>query len=428
MYTIDQYNPVIGGATYSSLTNRGTSSVSPEPQTFYEHLHRQGEKVPSHKQIIRSGGVASSPYTLDATRFSLERCSAHTFTVQQAGFPGEYVNNHYYSGIPVPIQDINHVPLDTAGLEDEALAKLYDKLRSERSLINGYNFVGELRETISMLRRPLASIRDRLNTVVRVESQQINEMRKFRSSLRRREAYRKMVSGTALEINFGWKPFVSDIRDIASQAQRMYLRVPPRDRIRASSSRKANQLGFTPFFPLGGQWGYWFKGNIYDTWETETSVQYVVGLKSAATVADSAIGRLVDGFGFSAENILPAVYELTPWSWLLDYFTNVGSIIEASATNTANVAWAVKTEKTKTYLTRKCVGVPAFSNDDNPDSVKLVSFSGPDAISVGTRTTLTRTPVVLGIPSLRFKTPFSSVSRVTNMLSVMEQQRRSVRF
>lgn len=430
MYTRAYDTEIIAPKLFSSSTSSGLSSRSDEGIVVKETLVRSGTRVPGHKSVIKAGGNASSPYTLDATRLRLTNASGITIMRTPQLSPTEdYVDSHFFQGCALPIEVISHQFPDRSELEAKALEKIYQKLRAERSAVNGLIFVGELRETIHMLRNPLSALHENLRRVVLFEKKFIEQIRDLRSMVRRRDAFAKMVSGTALEINFGWTPFVSDIWDIANAISRLVLKPKPRDRIRAVSENTAIVQFENPGISFGGVWGYQFKGNLVDRYTTTSSVKYTVGLETNATVASSAIDRLRTEFGFTAENFLPAVYELVPWSFLLDYFTNVGSIIEAGTTATANVKWICRSEKTRTQLIRSCIGVEPFARPADPTLRYVSSWSGVDSTTSGIRTTLNRSvPTDLTIPSLRFKNPFTSVKKMVNMLSLMEQQRRSVRF
>jgi hypothetical protein len=51
-----------------------------------------------------------------------------------------------------------------------------------------------------------------------------------------------------------------------------------------------------------------------------------------------------DLFGFNPQNFIPAAWELLPWSFLADYFTNIGDILTASIVSTKHLAYTNRTE------------------------------------------------------------------------------------
>jgi hypothetical protein len=49
--------------------------------------------------------------------------------------------------------------------------------------------------------------------------------------------------------------------------------------------------------------------------------------------------------GFSLSDFVPTIWELVPWSFLIDYFTNIGDVLEAWTTCTSDVAWVNRTSR-----------------------------------------------------------------------------------
>lgn len=428
MYTKTFNTPLFCPATYSSFTSSGGKSISKEGIVVTERLTRSGSNVPGYKNIIKGGGNATSNYDVDATRLNLSTTSGSTVMVSNAATASPLYDTHNFEGILLPIDVIQHNDKPSGDLNALALSAVYEKLRSERTFVNGLQFVGELKETIHMLKRPLAGIRDNLSRVIGIEKQKIDSLHRLKSSVRRRDAFAKMVSSTALEINFGMRPLFSDIKDIAVGIAKHQYRPPARDKISVSKSNNASRQTDIPLLGVGGNYGYQLAIKLMQRWDTVFSTSYSVGLRTDAAANQTAVGRLLDEFGFTAENILPVAYELTPWSWLLDYFTNVNDIIEAGTTSEANVTWVSRTDKIKTTILRQSVGVKPFMDPVDPNARRVVSFSGLVSKTDGVATTLARRKTSLAVPPLAFRNPFESGIKITNMLAVMEQQRKSVRF
>jgi len=64
----------------------------------------------------------------------------------------------------------------------------------------------------------------------------------------------------------------------------------------------------------------------------------------AADASNSPPG-FPEQLGLSWSNVLPTAWELIPFSFLVDYFTNVGAVIEGVGTGTVGLAWGCKTQK-----------------------------------------------------------------------------------
>lgn len=55
---------------------------------------------------------------------------------------------------------------------------------------------------------------------------------------------------------------------------------------------------------------------------------------------DAPVWNNLDLFGFSAKEFVPTLWELLPWSFLVDYFTNVGDILDANVLVGRKLAFA----------------------------------------------------------------------------------------
>jgi hypothetical protein len=154
---------------------------------------------------------------------------------------------------------------------------------------------------------------------------------------------------------------------------------------------------------------------------TEARAQYVVGLSGDVRADFGSNDRLLELLGLEPRNIPLAIWEAVPWSWLVDYGTNVQQILAAGATITSRVKWIVLTEVTQTVQSSETSAVPSY----DPGTYLLTSFRSdvpPKAEDRGVkmiRTTLSRTlPTTLGVPPLYFKSPMGDLKKMANLLAI----------
>lgn len=141
-----------------------------------------------------------------------------------------------------------------------------------------------------------------------------------------------------------------------------------------------------------------------------------------------ATNRLTELLGFSFENFIPAVWEVLPWSWLADYFLNIGDIIQAGVTNTSAVTWINRTEVQLTHDLDTSTVNPKLTTA----RLDASGFNGSGYGSLGSfetrRTTMTRTiPASLGMPPLVVSYP-DTLGKLANMAAVLVQQSSSTRL
>lgn len=158
---------------------------------------------------------------------------------------------------------------------------------------------------------------------------------------------------------------------------------------------------------------------------TRARVQYVCGLQASIQAQVGSTDRLQQLLGFTPQDWLPAAWEVVPWSWLADYFFNVGEILQAAATSTAGVTWISKTVSTVTESTVYSVlDAKATKAAFNVGSWKGTSVTGALGGSwKQVRTTVARTvPLSLGVPPLYVKFP-TQLGQLTNMAAVLMSKR-----
>jgi hypothetical protein len=230
-----------------------------------------------------------------------------------------------------------------------ALSKLYDAIRQEQSSMAGLTFLGELRETIRMIRNPAEALRRAtLEVMEAYGSLSRRQKRQTRAALMRAradvaasKAATRGISGSILELNFGVKPLVSDIADIATTA---YDLINGRNRQATRLYGKASE----EFEPIEGgglvrlSGGLGLCVNHLSTTVDKIDVQWLCGYDHTLD-GPSGVLRALRAYGIKGEEIPLTLWELFPFSFLADYFLNIGKVLEALCTCTSQVTWMCKT-------------------------------------------------------------------------------------
>lgn len=417
-YTVDRSNTVISPRRYSRI---GFWSINNSVKTVLPGT-RSGTKVPQYRKIIANGGNATSYFHNDIHGFVGRNSSIVRTTwkdpsvIPHRTYVDECAGEFYHH------QPITHLIGLTAELDASVISKLHSKLREQRSHVNSMNAIGELRETIRMIRRPFESLQKYVQKQIAIEQKTLNRIGKIRHAGARRRATAELVAGTNLEIAFGWRPFISDIKEHAVALAKFHLNTRRNERISAfgSDSRISVNVNSTPStFPPT----YVSMTNV-TKFETKVDVRYVVGLRADIVHEAAAQNSFLDRFGFTAENIVPTIYEQTPWSWAIDYFSNLGDLIEAYSTSQADVLWVSKTVRQRT--TQQTVVRAAIPSIPPPYVFLNTTCIEPDQ-GTSFRSTVTRSPMAsLPMPNLVFTHPGQSVGRLANLLSVMASHSSSV--
>jgi len=287
-----------------------------------------------------------------------------------------------------------------------AVGKFNTKLNELRTGgTQGLVFLGELRETLAMLKK-------RVLTLTRVVSTtKKNLKRYFRNRPGNHTA--KHAADTWLEYSFGWLPLMMDIRSIVAS-----LQLEPKYRIVVGTGEDVS--GGTPIF-LGNfsdDPHAYLRSDIFLTDKTVSRV------KCAAEVDMSLMGMTeeqglyfrdgADRWGATLRDFIPSAWELLPYSFLIDYFANIGEIVAAPWIQRNAITWQYQTSvatRTLTYTIRNLVS----KKDAFMWYVDV--HASPGSIRLGTKT-IERTPLVTSIPPFYLQFPEMGNLRWANMLAL----------
>lgn len=250
---------------------------------------------------------------------------------------------------------------------DIALSRAVADARSKQNHFRGGNFLAELADTIRGLRNPVKGFRGLLDTYHR------NARRRVKSAVGRRpipvsqsdfrrlekdkpdvaRAAQRALSDSWLEANFGWSPLLSDAVDAYHALRRLSARVPL-ERFYGAHKEATN-----PTYDSGTRAldGYTLRFTVRI--ESESFVKYYGAVRLQT---GTPTGSALEEFGVKARDFLPAVWEAIPYSFLIDYFSNVGDIIEAVSFPQSNMAWMARTFRNHSSRSTERVAV----TDDSP--------------------------------------------------------------
>lgn len=412
---------------YSSLQRWRTGSVSacfswPSSQTDTFSLAIPGvgnhvyakNNMPQWRYRIAHGLNATT--LLDAEKRSFNYTPGHIFLGKWCGGGVQRFGYYEYDGDLFSGASEVWDPPPAASFvmdnktRDEALGRAIKDARSKQSHFRGGNFLAELGDTIRGIRNPAKGFRDLLDTYHRNARKRVKRAVGRRSlpvsqhDFRRLEkdapdvakAAQRALSDTWLEHNYGWAPLLSDAVDSYQALRRLSAKTPLARFFGRSSNDDPpsytsgeRSLDVTPL-----------------RWTVRTFKRYEVTFYGAVKVeVDSPAASRMEEFGVTASNFLPAVWEAIPYSFIVDYFTNVGEIIESVSFPRSDIAWIARTYRNHSIRSTERVAIAGSSPTYPTNNSDLVwSFQAPRV--EWDRTYVNRTAYSDSIvPSLRFEIP-----------------------
>lgn len=189
------------------------------------------------------------------------------------------------------------------------------RIRANNNRLNspfaGGVFLAELKETVSMLRKPVKTCLGLLQNARKT-------VRKRRST----EARRKAFESWWLEYRYGWTPAANDVDEIANRAivgikkaQKHFFTTHGKDKYVSSKSYDTGLLYKSAYFKVAFR--------VIETYTARCrgtcGWNYVVGYEDDETMASIGLGR---------PDMWAVMYEKIPFSFVLDWWLGVGDFLK----------------------------------------------------------------------------------------------------
>lgn len=282
-----------------------------------------------------------------------------------------------------------------ARVNNRAIRKFLDSCASAQSSFEAGQDIGELKETLESIHRPLNSLKSgMLNyfAALKRKSRRVNRLSKLE----------KVIADTYLEFHFGWSPLADDVASLIADAQRFRF----------------------PLIPVRGQASETFLGSSRQL--SNSNPGYTSVAPSAVTIQSKSVysrrlkgvvrvptvgGRisLAQSLQLTPKDFIPTVWDLLPYSWMADYFVNVGDILQALSFRFADLAWGDDVTRTHNSISVSdifYIGKPPLPLNSHFGKLKLFTLGGSSNLDF---VTFQRTPLIEGalLPSFSFRVPTS---------------------
>jgi hypothetical protein len=382
------------------------------PATYYAFTNQvNGGDLPGFREVIKGGGnamnsVHAQRYRQESTIFSA-KCRRWTNPFWHA--EGTFLDT-IYGKVRV---DTPSLPGYSSIATNRAQSSFVKRANSEVTPFQGGVFLGELRETIETIRHPLMGIRGLLTSHLEL-------LKKRRSSFGRRGTPRDLNKAVAsklaylrdqwLETSYAIKPLVSDVesgaRALAKIASRHQSTTPIRGYGRDESAILTSTNG--NFLTQG------LLSVEYIRFIQDISESHFYG---ALLVEGNQTNFNLDALGLNVDQFLPTLWELIPYSFVADYFANVGNIVEAASFNTARLKYWGSSNKASRHYVSGIIG--DRTNTHDPSYIESSVSAGKTEAFVEV---FDRVEFPSLVPSLEFKIP-TYASIWTNLAALGAQHR-----
>lgn len=305
-----------------------------------------GNSLPGYRRIIAQKGNATTMRSVTYHNVHIEPAYHFGMLAGPAASPASHPQAVACYGSSVTISTTNPSlpagPLtsESASVDSYCAQKFRAKCEERLVLFQGPTFLGELRETIQFLTRPFPAL---LKASKRFYYKMLRILKKIPARRRNRKGNAKRIAETMQDGWLSWKlavsPLIGDIESacetIANYDKTVSLDV-------SSAHRGTYAVASGTDNPLGGTM-YWNRDTVYRC--------SMIGQLSARIVpppgtVDRVMQMIQMDYRGLIENFIPTVYQLIPMSFLLDYVSNAGAVLENACVAHPQLAWLSTTRKT----------------------------------------------------------------------------------
>lgn len=288
----------------------------------------------------------------------------------------------------------------------KALSQLNQYVQSKQSPFSAQIFAGEIRETLQFIKHPLETSVELLRSAVSTASSIRKKGITLSSKDKNRHRLSKALADQWLELRFAILPLVNDIQEILK-----ILEEDPQtfDRYRFygefASRTTSKSLARYDFV------------DITNVTYTDIKYQYIVRVGFITKLlqhVEGLQGYLKTSFS-DLSQVVPTIWELTPYSFLIDYFVNIGDILNAPLKINSFASYVCASKVQTASLSYHYLGhAPQSGWTITKSDIK--DANGPQAITTHRR--VDRSSLTSTVPPLVFQLPGSNI-RLANISALL---------
>ena len=336
-----------------------------------------------------------------------------TYVQQGTGHIVSALNSAEWSGTPAvtPPGYFDAPDSVISDVTNRCIRKFLQAVDSAQSSFEAGQDLGEWKQTLEAVHHPLNTLK---NSIL----QYFPTLKKRARRTKGKIPLKKVLADTYLEFHFGWKPLVADVASAIADIGRFRFPAIPVE----ATAHTNYQAQFVTV--LGG-----YNSSIVHSHSYRETSRYTVRYKGVLRPKNlGSDGRLsaLQALQLTPDKWLPTAWDLLPYSWMSDYFVNIGDIISGiSSMMSIDLAWGCITRRhqiTREYLDVKLED--PYIPEPGYDWVYHVSSSYGGACQTWARKVV-REPMLGSdlIPTLEFSIPRSKYP-FYNMGALLLQQSR----
>lgn len=264
--------------------------------------------TPGFRALSKEGIITNSPMNSKKCTFSSGQTGYEQQSnqlkpcIEMAGWKDTFSNYLNWKlgpmGFTPPAEHINLSSLHTT-------AAVMALSNVKNPSVQGLAFIKEINQTLALLKNPINAV---------------TQLLKKRNITAKNAT--SAASSQTLAVNFGIKPLMHDIEGLLEALVQVASK---RETARGYAAQTFVDNGYEKVLHVGGVSTSYYKETLTESAEIRTGVLYAFDGKS-----------LADALGLSLRDLPAAAWEVLPWSFLVDWFSNVGKVISSVTAAVSN--------------------------------------------------------------------------------------------
>jgi len=308
-------------------------------------IYRQGWKHSSWRDHIRNLRDATTPFFSNRIEVKFSELGSYyglrpsptpplpgqpdnKIERDMSNYLAAYVTTAYTPGFPV---------VSSPSARNQAIEGILNQLNNINSGEDLGEELGEVRETLHGLKQPLSSFKGLLESTVTGFQKKLARGRLPRNLKDKLKTIDKIAADTYLEFQFGWVPTARSVTSalLGLKGKSLFHVVP------LYSKGKVEGLNFLS--SLDQESGPLVR--ITDKSVTSQTVKF----RGAVNVGSYGQGlNVAPSYGQLPGQFISTAYNLIPWTFVADYFSNLGGIVKRLGTISFGLIYLAETTETAT--------------------------------------------------------------------------------
>jgi len=317
---------------------------------------RSGTSNPKWREIIRFGGNATTAYQRSTWRLTAQRHCDVSVDFLYPRYPSDpsrkVVCEAYctgdgpwaFTGV-FPLMSGTPSSSNYAQARNLALKHLYNRYADLNNAFQGGVFAGELRETWHMIKDPLSGLKRGLWGYLDDIQHRLARDRGIIGRLpkkRRTKWINDAIADSWLSATLGWMPLCNDIDSAFKALTNMHDRS---ETFGLTATGEAESLDYSS--TNSAMVNNYIYTIVNERRKSKSSVRIKAGFRFTPQQIDERMS-LAGQLSLTMADFIPTIWNLLPGSFLTDYVTNIGDILDAVAHPLAGMSYIVESHRYET--------------------------------------------------------------------------------